>query len=235
MGGTLAFIGIFRLMLSRTKAIAGDGMLIGVGLFTLLLAYSRTSLITFLVFLFLLLIMTGRKIFIAPILILYVGGSYFLSDRILQYLHRGQSLEQFKSLSGRVYSWERAIEFWKENPWLGHGFYSGHKQIEFNIPGKFLATVDSTFLETLVDLGIIGLIILIMFSIGTLYKCWNAFIFCNKSSPDQLDSVIVFCSFVGFIIVRSFTASSFQVLHYNLLFLLVSIMSLEIITKKYKK
>ena len=138
MGGTLAFIGISRLMLSRTKAITGDWMLIGVGLFTLLLAYSRTSLITFLVFLFLLLIMAGRKIFITPILILYLGGSYFLSDRILQYLHRGQSFEQFKSLSGRVYTWERAIEFWKENPWLGHGFYAGHKKLSLTFPGNFL-------------------------------------------------------------------------------------------------
>ena len=232
MGGTLAFIGISRWMIFRSKFFAGDMFLIGVGLLTLLLAYSRTSLITFLVFVFLLLIITHKKIFIIPVLILYMAGSYFLSDIILQYLHRGQSVEQFTSLSGRVYMWERAIEFWKKSPWFGHGFYSGHKQIEIGAHGGFLATVDSTYVETLVDLGIVGLILLILFGIGSLYKSWCTFKYCQKYERDQLASVIVYISFVGFIIVRSFTASSFQVLHYNVLFLLTSVMALDLVKIK---
>ncbi len=234
MGGTLAFIGISRLMLFRSKYFAGDVFLIGVGILSLLLSYSRTSLITFLVFLFILLIITHKKIFIIPILILYMAGSYFLSDIIIQYLHRGQSVEQFSSLSGRVYMWERAIEFWKKSPWLGHGFYSGHKQIEFGAHGGFLATVDSTYVETLVDLGIIGLILLIIFTIGALYKSWSTFEYCQKYEPDQLGSLIIYISYIGFIIARSFTASSFQVLHYNVIFLLTSIMALDLIQRNKK-
>lgn len=154
----------------------------------------------------------------------------FLDD-ILEYMARGQDEEQFASMSGRTHMWEAALDAWQQSPLLGHGYFVGHKNVQIS-NGKFLETVDSTYIETLVNLGIVGFSLIAAFAIGTLHLAWKVFKKSRHGRRNMLPTTIVLFIFVGFIVARSFTASSFQVLHYNLIFLMVAIVSLQIVERR---
>jgi O-antigen ligase len=230
LGGIVALVGISRLLTTTMPVRLGDWLVPLVGVVTLVLAYSRTSLITFALFFVVLIILLRRvtlMLFMVPALFISIA---IFPGIIMEYLARGQDAQQFASMSGRIYMWEAALEAWRQSPLLGHGFFVGHKHVELD-NGRFLATVDSTYLETLVNLGIVGFLLILAFGIGTFRLAWRVLAQCRKVSLDMVPTVSTLFIFVAFIVVRSFTASSFQVLHYNLLFLMVALVGLHIVER----
>lgn len=225
LGGIIALVGIFNLLSHQVQARFGYVLVAVVGGLTLVLAYSRTSLIAFSILLFFLLAMLRKHrllLFMVPFLLF---GIFLFEGAILTYLARGQSAELMASLSGRTYMWDAALEAWRQSPLLGQGYFVGHKYVQLS-GGRFLITVDSTYVETLVNLGVIGLVLMGAFAMGALRMAWHVLGSCRDRYRNMLPQATALFIFVAFIIVRSFTASSFQSLHLNLLLLMLVIANL---------
>jgi O-antigen ligase len=137
------------------------------------------------------------------------------------YVFRGQSKAVFLSLSGRTEIWPQVWSAFTTSPIVGHGYYAGHRFLAIN-DLAVVSSVDNTYLEVLVDLGIVGLVIILLsllFSCGALYAC----------RPSVLDSAtanrwrptwLLMVSALFLVGVRSLTGPTFQVLHPNLLIFL---------------
>lgn len=224
LGAIVFLIGIagwFRLKESFRKGLL---LVLFAGLSTLFLAYSRTSIVSTVIIMIVLLALMRKASLLTLFLPFFAMASIFFADSFLSYLSRGQSTEEFMSMSGRIGMWEAAIESWKENIWFGGGFFVGHKYVQ-NESGHFLATTDNTYIETLVNLGVFGFIIITMFSLSLMLASYRKASACGAAERE-----IVFCALAAFVIIsvtiaRSMTASSFQVLHYSLLFVIVSLIA----------
>lgn len=88
------------------------------------------------------------------------------------FLIRGQDAHALTSLTGRTVIWDRALAIWNENPVVGFGYYSGHRLFLASVDPLFshYSNLDSTWIETLVDLGYLGLVPLSIFSIAALLR-----------------------------------------------------------------
>jgi len=78
--------------------------------------------------------------------------------RVLSFLARGQDVRKLASLQGRTVIWGDALRLWAHRPLQGFGYYAGHR---FAIPVRVgwanLQNLDSMWIETLVDVGVLGL------------------------------------------------------------------------------
>lgn len=89
------------------------------------------------------------------------------------FLLRGQeSGSGLTTLTGRTVIWERAIPIWQEQPWIGYGYYSGHRLGLAAMDKLFVnySNLDNTWVETLVDVGICGTAGLFAFAIFGLLR-----------------------------------------------------------------
>lgn len=96
---------------------------------------------------------------------------------------RGGTSQQLTTLGNRLPMWEVALDVWDERPVLGHGYYAGHRYgpypralaaytasqggpPEFVEERSDLAFIDGAYVETLVDVGILGLVPLGLFVVA---------------------------------------------------------------------
>ena len=89
------------------------------------------------------------------------------------FLLRGQeSGSGLTTLTGRTVIWERAIPLWQEQPWIGYGYYSGHRLGLAAMDKLFenYSNLDNTWVETLVDVGICGTVGLFAFAVFGLLR-----------------------------------------------------------------
>lgn len=100
-----------------------------------------------------------------------------LTDAVL----RGQPPATFSSLGYRIPLWELAMREWQERPLIGYGYYSGHRygpyreavgEWALDVSGENQifarervenAYVDGAYIETLLDLGVLGALPLVGF------------------------------------------------------------------------
>jgi O-antigen ligase len=85
------------------------------------------------------------------------GGGGFLRD----YIMRGQGYEEFVSMTGRVGIWDAAWNFLKGSPLIGYGYQTAHRfDLSAHLGPGFspIGTVENTFLEVMLDVGIVGLL-----------------------------------------------------------------------------
>lgn len=80
------------------------------------------------------------------------------------FLQRGQTVQGIDTLSGRTVIWDAALKVWHQNSVFGLGYYTGHR---LGIPGlsQVQSNIDNTWLETLVDVGLVGLVPLVVFTL----------------------------------------------------------------------
>lgn len=92
------------------------------------------------------------------------------------FLVRGQDTHAITSLTGRTVIWDRALEAWSQNPLVGYGYYAGHRLFLPSIDPLFrnYSNLDSTWIETLVNLGYLGLIPLVAFAVSALLRLVRA-------------------------------------------------------------
>lgn len=232
LGGIVALVGINRLIVNQ-NAMSWSSLIIPlIGVTTLLLAYSRTSLIAFILILVITLLVLKKNRWIVRIIFISGIVGFLFVDFFMTYLARGQDAEQFASLSGRTQMWEAALIVFTEKPIIGHGFFVGHKFVALS-NGQFLATVDNTYIETLVNVGVIGCFLIILFAAMSMVYAVRMLSRSRKKSPAIREASLVFFTIIIFTIVRSATASSFQVLHYNLIFLLFSLVGFSLVGKNF--
>lgn len=98
-----------------------------------------------------------------------------VADRFLEYLRRGQSAHELWTLTGRTNYWERALELWLDNPLLGFGYYSGHRLKVPLVSGQaVISNLDNVWIETAVDVGVVGVILLVSSVIYAGVRYWFA-------------------------------------------------------------
>lgn len=147
----------------------------------LLLTGTRTGLVALLLGLAVLLLRRSRRALLvavaaavlAVILLAMVPAAQPLEDRVT----RQQSVSELLSLSNRLPKWTDAVEVWRTRPLTGFGYYAGHRfgpyaerfaqrhpwipaEVSSGGPASQFAYIDGTWIETLIDLGIVGVALL---------------------------------------------------------------------------
>lgn len=232
IGGIVAAVGVGRLILDSKLRQKGDYLVFLVGLTTLILAYSRTSIIAFIVVTLFIIIAFRRINWLVAMLLFVVAVAPLLGDGFLGYLSRGQDADQFTTLSGRTYMWNASLKAFADRPWFGHGYFIGHKYVLVEETGYQLTTVDSTYIETLVNLGLVGFFLISLFAALTGIKAVRVLFTAFHYHLEYRETILILFVIVGFILVRSLTATSFQSLHLNLILLLFALIALHFIEYK---
>lgn len=94
----------------------------------------------------------------------------FGGSKVTAVLSRGQNANQLATLTGRLDYWTLGLHAWRAHRWLGQGYYAGHRLGLPAPPGKRVqSNIDNTWLETLVDTGIVGTSALALFVLGGLW------------------------------------------------------------------
>ena len=214
----VAFVRAFILREIRTGWI----LLLCVCLASLLLAYSRTSIIACAVTIFTLGLFNGSSRVALVVTVGCLGGVVY-APQLFEYMARGQDEYVFASLSGRTYMWATGYEAFLQRPFFGHGFYSGHKALDIDI-GQELSSLDSTYIDALVDVGLLGS----AFLFGFVFRCLAIAkdgLLLGRVQDRAWNSI--FFGFISIMFIRSLTGPSFQALHLNLLFLLLMVAAWE--------
>lgn len=125
----------------------------------LVLTRARVSLALLAVGLLVLLLQTPRRrsalAFVLPLA--GVGAlcvlSLFAAD-ITTFIGRGEDTAALSTLTGRTSTWSEAADAWGARPLTGYGFYAGHRLGPLAAIGA--QNLDSMWVETLLDVGVIG-------------------------------------------------------------------------------
>jgi hypothetical protein len=162
LAAILSLVALSRL-LNRAPGRAGRAfyaVLFALGLVTMALAQARSAILGFLIGLALLLYFSRRIGLIAFIAVAAVLLYAFTSANVLteQYMRRGQSADLFNSLSGRTDWWKSGWHEFVKSPWAGMGAYTARFTVLAKVGNRDASTVHNTYLETLLGVGIIGLI-----------------------------------------------------------------------------
>jgi len=130
------------------------------------------------------------SVFWATLLVIYfLISSESVQGGVVNFFTRGQDSQGLSTLTGRTSVWNEALSFGNEKLIFGHGFYSGHR---YALGSKSTLirghnNLDNTWLETYIDLGLLGIFLL---------ACLIAFTFLRlrKISPEysQLSISILF-------------------------------------------
>ncbi len=143
----------------------------------LLASRTRTALVLGGVVLLLALLLSLRKR-IVLVSVLLLGGlavatvvlGYFESD-LREFLSRGQTSGELAGLTGRVDIWRAATDEISDNFLLGLGYYAGHRLALTGIWNyQVESDLDNTWLETFLDVGVVGTVPLAIFVIAGTFR-----------------------------------------------------------------
>lgn len=118
------------------------------------------------------------KVAAALLPVMVAGGIvvvWSMSTELGGFLTRGQSASEFSSLTGRTVLWQRALDLVALQPLQGYGYYSGHRIQIASLPGSDteLSNLDNMWVESLVDVGWVGTLLLAAFVVGALVRGWR--------------------------------------------------------------
>lgn len=140
----------------------------------LILSRTRSELVILLLGAAVLAAFSRRRVSVGLILVAFalpagLAVSQIDNSQITQFLARGESATQLFTLTGRTISWSAALELWQQRPLTGYGYYAGHRfGIDLGPGGPDLSTVDNTWIEALLDVGVIGAIPLAVLVVAAL-------------------------------------------------------------------
>jgi O-antigen ligase len=152
----LVLAGIYLLELYETRTRTAL-VLTALALFIVTFAWARRSAIA---------IPTIAFCAAAVVILLVVGGA-----AVSSYFYRQQNASVFSTLTGRTVEWSQDVTLWKTSPIVGLGYYSGHREglleASLIVPGQPAhSNLDETWLETLVDTGVVGCVLLAAFALA---------------------------------------------------------------------
>lgn len=226
IGGTV-FLVLFLYMLDKKQYRIPVVLATLISFIVMILSHSRTSIFATAILLCLLLIKDHKKFFVFSVPVIFLLVAYGSTQFVVDYMSRGQSSKELMSMTGRAWRWEIGWDVFLNNPWFGTGYYSGHKAV---LSGeiKHLSTLDNTYLDSLVDIGILGTSWLFIFHLYLLYK---VIIFslqtlkCSRTSEKTIHNIpLIIFSFLTF---RTMTGPSFHILNMNLHLALTCVAFLE--------
>jgi O-antigen ligase len=131
----------------------------------LYLAHTRNALALLVVGLCVLYWMHGARrtqlvVRAAMVGLLVTTSLLLVGSGISHYLARGQRSSAVSTLTGRTDLWRLAYADWQVHPVTGLGFYSGHRAalVPQDVTQDTSSNIDNLWLETLVDVGLVGFI-----------------------------------------------------------------------------
>jgi O-antigen ligase len=126
---------------------------------TLICSQSRSPL-TGLLFAILVILFSSRRIGIGivfPLFILTVLSLTAASDFLLEFVRRGESDEEFETLTGRTVLWDLGWQLFKQQPLIGFGAYAGARFTGISdTMAAGNAGMLNTWLEILLGVGLVG-------------------------------------------------------------------------------
>jgi O-antigen ligase len=154
--------------------------------FFLVLTYSRTSWLC-LAILIILLIFIARKIILLLLTSLPIALVLFLAFENIRYrLMEIFDLSIFNSITARLNIWQVAWEKFLEQPIFGYGIGLSERTIELAKDWQGGTSLPhNDFLLFGLELGIVGVIFYLLYTLGAIYQTFKAF----KKSPDKIISV----------------------------------------------
>lgn len=183
----LAFVGVAGILSCAVGVaprwlhfnVAVRNALMALYVYEIFLTRTRSALAVGLVIVVLSLVVRARRHPLSTLVtaIVFIAGGIALMPSLLPHLQafvqRGQTTQAIDSLSGRTVIWHAADEVWQQNRVFGLGYYSGHR---LGIPGlqQDQSNIDNTWLETLVDVGIIGFVPLALFTLVGVWRLWRS-------------------------------------------------------------
>lgn len=131
-----------------------------VGVLNVVLAAGRQGVIILLVGLAIVLWSTRRTLLVGLVVPAAAWITYEYGDTLFDIFARNRP-QNLGTLSGRVGWWEVALETWSAHPWTGWGYGAGGRFVALASIGRTTSSVHSGYIETLVGVGIIGIVGLI--------------------------------------------------------------------------
>jgi O-antigen ligase len=180
----LAVVALCRLMYDPEKQFGRSWyqFLFLSSIVTLMLSQTRAAMAGLLASIFLLLILTRRFLLGAAVGI----GSALVAIIVLAFtkfgsvfsafLLRGQPLAEAEGLTGRIDFWQYAFQKFLERPWTGYGGFAGGRFVILPGLGRYeVPDVHSNLVESSVDIGIWGPILLVILLISMWWFLLKAF------------------------------------------------------------
>jgi O-antigen ligase len=220
LGSVFFIVALNRYFMSAGVYRIGAGILGLFGFILMLASFSRSSvLLTFLVavpyYLWL------RRSLSVIFVLLYLGliALIFYYENIYKFFLRGQDHNAVMEISGRFSVWERSIDFIRDSPWVGHGYYAANTlawrdQVIYEVEAS---NVDNVFVEIALGLGVLGLAAMS----GVFYCSFRLILRLQKvyfSRDSHLTSYLPeICMVLVFTLMRSMVNPTIQGNHWNLL------------------
>ena len=169
----IVFFGTDEMKVFKTKFI--NTFLLGFYCIFLILTKSRlTILFTLSIIVLIILInrqlaLNFRILFLISLVSILVVVYLSFFNFIIEFFTRSQNSISISTLSGRTNIWDQALSLWNESPWIGHGYYVGHRFNIREILGSRteVSNLDNIWIESLIDVGFIGFLILFVFMVKT--------------------------------------------------------------------
>ena len=166
LGVVLALYSMARLLPPHRADFPRRGVLILLSVFgvlTLIGAQYRTGYVAFAAGLVVIFALRGRKTFatfaVAGMLVFAIWGPT-PATAVGPFVSRGANSAQLLQLNGRVGWWALAIPAWKTSPVVGKGLLTGTR-LALDAGGfGDTSTIHSTWIEALVDTGLLGIVFL---------------------------------------------------------------------------
>ncbi|MBX6763125.1 MAG: O-antigen ligase family protein [Rubrobacteraceae bacterium] len=162
LSAILGVVALARLIMGKSRLLYGPLFVFSV--LTMLLAQSRSPILAFALGALVVMI-AGRK-FVLLIVSAVLGAGVLLSayaGTIYAYMDRGQSTGELDTLTGRTVFWKASLEAARHRWLTGYGANAGGRYIlDNNLSISDISTVHSTYVETLIDTGVIGSAILLV-------------------------------------------------------------------------
>ncbi|HNO75013.1 MAG TPA: O-antigen ligase family protein [Nitrosomonas mobilis] len=156
-------------LLVRRPVLFALALIIGV---SLLLTFSRQAIAAAMVSVVIALFMRVRTYshiavigFISAILVIGLSSAYMSGYDLAEIASRGEG-DDVQSLTGRTFIWEATFDLIWQKPFLGYGFGAGGIALQdYYSAGAYNWTTynaHNAFLQILLDLGVVGLILLLI-------------------------------------------------------------------------
>lgn len=134
---------------------------IAMGLFIEIAAYGRTGMLSTMCVAVTLCLLKASKnvllaigaVLLAPALLL-AGSAIFPS--FFEFFRRGQDMQEFYALSGRMDYWRAALDLFYQSPLLGYGFGVGGRITFLQMGINDVSSLHSGVMEMLVGIGAVG-------------------------------------------------------------------------------
>jgi exopolysaccharide production protein ExoQ len=139
--------------------------------------------------------------------VIILGYSFHLQDKVFE------ALGKSSDLTGRTFLWSEGIKIGMRHPLLGDGYWAfwvpGRPEAEaywykFDIYGKSGFHFHNLYIQTFVDLGIIGLLLMCALILSNCYKSIRSIV------RDGIDLTNIFCfGFAFMYLIRAFVEVDF--------------------------